>query len=100
MLQIVPDREAVGEDGWTGTLLDVPTLIMAKLVWDRLLLPAGPLLAMARGPPLLEDRDRIPKDPKIVREALQTKRIPVCCNVSDVKVEATWLWSVPPQPSH
>ena len=47
VLQIAPDREAVGEDRWTGTLLDAPTPIMAKLVWDRLLPLKVPLLAMA-----------------------------------------------------
>ena len=72
--------------------------IMAELVWDRLLLPAAPLLAMAQGPPLLEARDRMPKDPKIAREALQIGRTPAPSSVSGAKVGATWLKNVPPQP--
>ena len=80
-----------------GTLLDVSTPIMAKLVWDRLLLPTAPLLAMAWGPPLLEARDRMPKDPKITREVVQIGRTPVPSNVSGAKVRITWFGNVPPQ---
>ena len=97
MLQIAPDREAVGEDRQTGTLLDALTPIMVKLVWDRLLPLNAPLLAMAWGSPLLEARDRMLKDPKMAREALQI-RTPVPSNVSGAKVGATWLGNVPPQP--
>ena len=52
------------------TLLEAPTSIMAKLVWDRLLLLKVSLLAVAWGPPLLEARYRMLKDPKMAREAL------------------------------
>ena len=67
----------MGEDGWTGALLVAPTPIIVKMVWDRLLPPAAPLLAMAQGPPLLEARDRMPKYPNIAREALQIGRTQV-----------------------
>ena len=68
----------MGEDRWTGTLLDAPTPLMAELVWD--------LLAMAQGPPLLEARDRMPKDPKIARKALQIGSTPVPSNVSGARL--------------
>ena len=98
MLQIAPDREAMGEDSQTETLLDAPTHIMAKLVWDRLLPLEVPLLAVAWGSPLQEARDRMPKNPKMAREALQIGRTPVPSNVTGAKVQATWLGNVPPQP--
>ena len=41
----------------------------------------------------------MPKDPKMIRVMLQT-RTPVHFNVSDVKVVATCLGSVLPQPNH
>ena len=88
----------MGEKGWTGRLLVAPIPIMAELVWDRLPQPAAYLLVMEQGPQV--KARGMPKGPKMVREALQTKRTPVHFSVSDDKLGATWLGSVPPQPSH
>ena len=69
--QIVPDREAMGEERWTGALLATPAPIMAKLVWDRLPQSAVHLSDVVQGPPLLEARDQTPKH---LKKAPQTQR--------------------------
>ena len=71
---------------------------MAKLVWDRLPQPTVYLLVVEQGPWVKVEE--MPQDPKVVMAAFQTKRTPVHSSVSDVKVGATWLRSVLPQPSH
>ena len=88
----------MGEEGWTGTLLVSPIPIMAKLVWDRLPQPTVYLLVTEKGPQVKGRRKH--KGPKMARKALHAKRTPVHFSVSDIKVGATWLGSVPPQPSH
>ena len=67
---------------------------MAELVWDRLPQSAAYLLFTEQGPQVKVRG--MPKDPKIVGAVFQTKRAPVHSSVSDVKVGATWLGSVPP----
>ena len=70
---------------------------MAKLVCDRLHQPSVYLLVMEQG---LQVKVReMPEDPQMVRAAFQTRRTPVHYSVLDVKVGATWLRSVLPQPS-
>ena len=96
MPQIAPDSEAMGEDGWTGTLLVTPAPTMAKLAWDRPPWPAVYLPAVVQGPQV-KARDRMPKGPKIAREALQIGRTPAPSSASSAKVGATWLGNVPPQ---
>ena len=95
MLQIAPDIEAMGEDGWTGTLLVTPTPIMADLVLYRLPQPTAYLLVTEQGPQV--KAREMPKGPKIPREALQIGRTPVPSSASGAKVGATWLRNVPPQ---
>ena len=86
----------MGEDRLTETHLVAPAHIMVKLAWDRLPQPTAYLLVVAQGPQV-KARDRMPKGPKIAREALQIGRTPVPSNASGAKVGATWLRSVPPQ---
>ena len=88
----------MGEGGQTELCLVISIPIMAKLVWDRLPQPTVYLLVMEQG-----QQGKVkgmPKDPKTVRVMLQTGRTPVHFSVSDVKVGATWLGTVPPQPNH
>ena len=51
---------------------------------------------MAQGPQV-KVRERMPKGPKIAREALQIGRIPAPSHASGANTGATWLRNVPPQ---
>ena len=73
----------------------IPT--MAKLVQDRLPQPTVYLL-VAEQQPQVKVKE-MPKDPKMDRVMLPTRRTPVHFSVSNVKVGATWLGSVLPQPN-
>ena len=87
----------MGEGGQTELLLVIPIPIMAKLVRDRLPQPTVYLLVMGQG-----QQGKVkgmPKDPKMVRVMLQTRRAPIQFSVSNVKIEAIWPESVPPQPN-
>ena len=88
----------MGEEVWTELLLVASIPIMAKLVWDRLPQPTVYPLVVEQGPQV-KVREVL-KDPKMVRAVFQTRRTPVHSSVLDVKVGATWLGSVLPQPSH
>ena len=86
--------EAVGEEGQTEILLVTPIPIMAKLVYGQT--TSAHSISAGHGPQVkARGMPRI-----MVRAAFQTRRTPVHFSVSDVKVGATWLVSVPPQPSH
>ena len=86
----------MGEDGWTGTLLVIPTPTMAKLVQDRPLQPTLYLLVMAQEPQV--KASEMPKGPKIPSEALQIGRTSVPSSASGTKGGATWPRNVPPWP--
>ena len=73
-----------------------PAPTMVKLAWGRPPQPAVYLLVTVQGPQI-KARDKIPKGPKIAREALHIRRIPAPSNASGSKVRATWLGNVPPQ---
>ena len=49
MPQMVPDRDAMEGDRWTGVLLAAPAPIMARPVWDRPPWAAAHLLALVQG---------------------------------------------------
>ena len=93
-----PRHRGCGREGQTGEPLVAPIPIMVELVWDRLPQPTVYPLVVGQG---LQGKVKgMPKDPKMVRVMLQTRRTPVHFCVSNVKAGATWLWSVPPQPNH
>ena len=92
-----PRHRGHGRGRTNRTTSSCPIPIMAKLVWDRLPQPTVYLLAVGQG-----QQGKVkgmPKDPKMVRVMLQTRRTPVHFSVSYVKVGATWLRSVPPKPN-
>ena len=68
---------------------------MVELAQDRLPWLTVYLLAVVQGQ--VKARDRMPKGPKIAREALQIGRIPAPSSASDAKVGVTWLRNMPPQ---
>ena len=90
-----PDTKAMGEGGQTGTLLVLPTPIMAKLVLDKMLQPTAYLPITEQGPQV--KAREMPKGLNIAREALQIRRTTVPSSASGAKVGATWLRNVPPQ---
>ena len=69
---------------------------MAELAWDRPPWPTVYLLPTVQGQQV-KASDRMPKGPKIAREALQIGRIPAPSSALGTKVGVMWLGNVPPQ---
>ena len=96
--QIVPDREAMGGDRWTGSLLATPAPIMARPLWDRLPQSVAHLPPAAQGLQQVETRHRNAKGLKIDGKAEPTGETPAISSALGARVGAIWLGNVPPHP--